>query len=229
MIRVVICDDHEMVREALSAVLNLEDDISVVGMSDSLVTTRSAIDAAVPDVLVVDVRLQGESGLDIARMVRSDYANVKIIVLTSFKSDEALVEASEIGASAFLIKTGSADELIRVIRDIAGGKKLIDAAEVQAAIDSLEKKGLSIVRGLDSNDRQIARLISLGYSDKQIAETVFLGLQTVRNRVSRLLTRFEKENRTQLALFFAEYHNDITDKSEIAGTSKGLTEKQSPL
>ena len=214
MIRVVICDDHEMVREALSSVLNLEDDISVVGMSDSLVTTRSAIDAAVPDVLVVDVRLQGESGLDIARMVRSDYANVRIIVLTSFKSDEALVEASEIGASAFLIKTGSADELIRVIREIAGGKKLIDAAEVQAAIDSLEKKGLSIVRGLDSNDRQIARLISLGYSDKQIAETVFLGLQTVRNRVSRLLTRFEKENRTQLALFFAAYHSDITDKAE---------------
>ena len=135
-------------------------------------------------------------------------------MLTSFKSDEALVEASEIGASAFLIKTGSADELIRVIREIAGGKKLIDAAEVQAAIDSLEKKGLSIVRGLDSNDRQIARLISLGYSDKQIAETVFLGLQTVRNRVSRLLTRFEKENRTQLALFFAEYHSDITDKAE---------------
>ena len=87
--------------------------------------------------------------------------------------------------------------------------RLINPVTVRAAAEALDKKGLGILRGLDANDRQIARLIALGYSDKQIAETVYLGLQTVRNSVSRLLSRFDKENRTQLALFFAEYHDEI--------------------
>jgi DNA-binding NarL/FixJ family response regulator len=209
MIRVAVCDDHEMVREALASVLAHEEGISVVGVSESLETTRSLIDSEVPDVLVVDVRLKEESGLDVARMVVANYPNVRIVVLTSFNSDEALVEAYELGASAFILKTGSADELIHTIRDVASGMRLINPVTVRAAAEALDKKGLGILRGLDANDRQIARLIALGYSDKQIAETVYLGLQTVRNRVSRLLSRFDKENRTQLALFFAEYHDEI--------------------
>ena len=100
-------------------------------------------------------------------------------------------------------------QLIHTIRDVASGMRLINPVTVRAAAEALDKKGLGILRGLDANDRQIARLIALGYSDKQIAETVYLGLQTVRNRVSRLLSRFDKENRTQLALFFAEYHDEI--------------------
>lgn len=209
MIRVAVCDDHEMVREALASVLAQEEGISVVGVSESLETTRALIDSEVPDVLVVDVRLKEESGLDVARMVVSNYPNVRIVVLTSFNSDESLVEAYELGASAFILKTGSAVELIHTIRDVASGMRLINPVTVRAAAEALDKKGLGILRGLDANDRQIARLIALGYSDKQIAETVYLGLQTVRNRVSRLLSRFDKENRTQLALFFAEFHDEI--------------------
>lgn len=209
MIRVAVCDDHEMVREALASVLAHEEGIQVVGVSESIETTRALVDAETPDVLVVDVRLKEESGLDVARMVVANYPNVRIVVLTSFNSDEALVEAYELGASAFILKTGSADELIHTIRDVASGMRLINPVTVRAAAEALDKKGLGILRGLDANDRQIARLIALGYSDKQIAETVYLGLQTVRNRVSRLLSRFDKENRTQLALFFAEYHDEI--------------------
>jgi DNA-binding NarL/FixJ family response regulator len=209
MIRVAVCDDHEMVREALASVLAHEEDITVVGVSESLETTRALVDVETPDVLLVDVRLKEESGLDVARMVVANYPNVRIVVLTSFNSDEALVEAYELGASAFILKTGSADELIHTIRDVASGMRLINPVTVRAAAEALDKKGLGILRGLDANDRQIARLIALGYSDKQIAETVYLGLQTVRNRVSRLLSRFDKENRTQLALFFAEYHDEI--------------------
>jgi DNA-binding NarL/FixJ family response regulator len=89
--------------------------------------------------------------------------------------------------------------------------RLINAAEVRSASESLEKRGLGLIRKLDANDRHIARLIAMGYSDKQIAETVFLGLQTVRNRVSRMLSRFDKENRTQLALFFSEYQGEISE------------------
>jgi DNA-binding NarL/FixJ family response regulator len=100
---------------------------------------------------------------------------------------------------------------MNTIRDVASGMKLINPTEVRTASESLEMRGLGMIRRLDANDRHIARLIALGYSDKQIAETVYLGLQTVRNRVSRMLSRFGKENRTQLALFFSEYHSEISD------------------
>ena len=211
MIRVAICDDHEMVREALAGVIAHEEGIEVVGASDTMATTMDLVDRTEPDILVVDVRLQNESGLDVARSVIAKHPKIKIVVLTSFNSDEALVQAYELGASAFILKAGSADVLVRTIRDAAAGLRLINSAEVRVAASELEKKGIGLIRELDANDRQIAKLISLGYSDKQIAETVFLGLQTVRNRVSRLLSRFDKENRTQLALFFAEYQAEMTD------------------
>ena len=211
MIRVAICDDHEMVREALAGVIAREEGIEVVGATDTLESTMGLIDATLPDVLVVDVRLREESGLDVARAVIAKHPKTKIVVLTSFNSDEALVQAYELGASAFIMKSGSAEALVRTIKDADAGLRLINPAEVRTAAAELDKKGIGIIRDLDANDRQIARLIAMGYSDKQIAETVYLGLQTVRNRVSRLLSRFGKENRTQLALLFAEYQSEFQD------------------
>lgn len=211
MIRVAICDDHEMVREALAGVIAREEGIEVVGATDTLESTLALVDATQPEVLVVDVRLREESGLDVARAVVAKHPKTKIVVLTSFNSDEALVQAYELGASAFIMKSGSAEALVRTIKNADAGLRLINPAEVRAAAAELDKKGIGLIRDLDANDRQIARLIAMGYSDKQIAESVFLGLQTVRNRVSRLLSRFQKENRTQLALLFAEYQSEFTD------------------
>lgn len=211
MIRVAICDDHVMVREALASVIETEDDVHIVGISDSLDSTNQLIETEVPEVLVMDVRLNGESGLDVARSVVASHPDVKVVMLTSFNSDEALVSAYELGASAFLLKSGSSDVLVQTIKDVASGMRLINPAEVRVAAESLEKRGMGVLRKLDANDRHIARLIALGYSDKQIAETVYLGLQTVRNRVSRMLSRFNKENRTQLALFFSEYQSELTE------------------
>lgn len=211
MIRVAICDDHVMVREALASVIESEQDVHIVGITDSLESTNQLIETEVPEVLVMDVRLNGESGLDVARSVVASHPDVKVVMLTSFNSDEALVSAYELGASAFLLKSGSSDALVQTIKDVASGMRLINPAEVRVASETLEKRGMGVLRKLDANDRHIARLIALGYSDKQIAETVYLGLQTVRNRVSRMLSRFDKENRTQLALFFSEYQSELAE------------------
>jgi hypothetical protein len=211
MIRVAICDDHVMVREALASVIEHEDGVHIVGIADSLASTNALIETEVPEVLVMDVRLDGESGLDVARSVVANHPDVKVVMLTSFNSDEALVSAYELGASAFILKSGTSDALVQTIRDVASGMRLINPAEVRVASETLEKRGMGILRKLDANDRHIARLIALGYSDKQIAETVYLGLQTVRNRVSRMLSRFNKDNRTQLALFFSEYQSELAE------------------
>lgn len=213
MTTVAICDDHAMVREALANVIANEDGLDVVGYAATADSTCQMVNETLPDILVVDVRLKDESGLDVARKVVAEHPQTKVIVLSAFDSDKALVEAYELGASAFILKSGNSEALVRAIRDAAAGLRLINPAEVRAAALSLEKKGVPVIRGLDANDRHIARLIAQGYSDKQIAETVFLGLQTVRNRVSRLLSRFDKENRTQLALFFSDYLSEISDDS----------------
>lgn len=209
MIRVAVCDDHAMVREALANVISVDPNIEVVGTTDSATATLALLDAYSVDVLVLDVRLHGESGLDLARKVIASYPGVRVVVLTSFASEGLLVEAYELGASAFLLKSGDASGLVSAIRDVAAGRRLINPAEVRVASAAIERNGVGAIRKLDANDRMIASLIAQGYSDKQIAETVFLGLQTVRNRVSRMLSRFDKQNRTQLALMFAQHELEL--------------------
>lgn len=209
MIRVAVCDDHAMVREALANVIGTDPGIEVVGTTDSVAATLALLDAYAVDVLVIDVRLNGESGLELARKVVVSYPGVRIVVLTSFASEGLLVEAYELGASAFLLKSGDASGLVSAIRDVAAGRRLINPADVRAASISIERNGVGAIRKLDANDRLIATLIAQGYSDKQIAESVYLGLQTVRNRVSRMLSRFDKQNRTQLALMFAQHELEL--------------------
>lgn len=209
MIRVAVCDDHAMVREALANVIGVDPNIEVVGTTDSAAATIALLDAYAVDVLVLDVRLHGESGLELARKVIASYPGVRVVVLTSYASEGLLVEAYELGASAFLLKTGDASGLVSAIRDVAAGRRLINPAEVRAASVAIERNGVGAIRKLDANDRMIATLIAQGYSDKQIAESVFLGLQTVRNRVSRMLSRFDKQNRTQLALMFAQHELEL--------------------
>lgn len=209
MIRVAVCDDHAMVREALANVIGVDPNIEVVGTTDSAAATLALLDAYTVDVLVLDVRLNGESGLELARRVIASYPGVRVVVLTSYASEGLLVEAYELGASAFLLKSGDASGLVSAIRDVAAGRRLINPAEVRAASVAMERNGIGAIRKLDANDRMIASLIAQGYSDKQIAESVFLGLQTVRNRVSRMLSRFDKQNRTQLALMFAQHELEL--------------------
>ncbi len=209
MIRVAVCDDHAMVREALANVIGVDPNIEVVGTTDSAAATLALLDAYTVDVLVLDVRLNGESGLELARRVIASYPGVRVVVLTSYASEGLLVEAYELGASAFLLKSGDASGLVSAIRDVAAGRRLINPAEVRAASVVMERNGIGAIRKLDANDRMIASLIARGYSDKQIAESVFLGLQTVRNRVSRMLSRFDKQNRTQLALMFAQHELEL--------------------
>lgn len=205
MISVAICDDHAMVREALARAIDADPGINVVGIGANSADMEHILGESRPDVLLLDVRLGEESGIDIARKARQDRSDCRVIMFSSFPSDEALVAANHAGASAFLMKTGSASDLIDAIKKVAEGANLLDTARVKEAKGRLESNGYGTLMELDETDREIMRLISLGQSDKQICNHVFLSLQTVRNRVSRLLTRFGKDNRTQLALLYTQF------------------------
>ncbi|MBU6316399.1 MAG: response regulator transcription factor [Acidobacteria bacterium] len=210
-IRVAMCDDHDMVRSALAMVLDREPDIEIVA---AVATGAELLDLAqrsTVDVAILDVRLKDESGVEVAQRLRVDHPDCSVIMLTSFESDSALVSAYEAGISAFLFKTGNADELVSAVRSAAMGLRTINPVAVRDALARIRTNGAELVEKLDDTDRRILRLLADGQSDKQIAESVFLSVQTVRNRVSRLLNRFGKENRTQLAVFVARVLPEASD------------------
>lgn len=210
-IRVAMCDDHDMVRNALAMVLDRESDIEIVGAVASGADLLDLMGEQPVDVAILDVRLQDESGVELAQRLRVDQPDCHIVMLTSFESDSALVNSYEAGVSAFLLKTGRADELVSAVRGAAMGLRLINPAAVRDALNRIRATGAALLEKLDDTDRQILHLIAAGQSDKQIAETVFLSVQTVRNRVSRLLNRFGKDNRTQLAVFVARVLPETSD------------------
>jgi DNA-binding NarL/FixJ family response regulator len=200
MIDVLVCDDHEMVARALSAVLNDDPQIAVVAQTTGREALLEAAAGRNVDVAVMDVRLAGDSGLDLAAAMKRIQPECKVVMLTAFPSDVALVKAYELGASAFHLKSDSAEGLIRTIKDVANGLRFIDANDVYAARQRLAATGADVLASVDDTDRKILALLAQGCTNAEISDQVYLSLQTVRNRLSNLLSKFKKRNRTELAI-----------------------------
>lgn len=140
MTTVAICDDHAMVRDALAGVLGLYADMDVVGVAESGSTLHDIVQRLHPDVAVIDIRLGDESGIDAAREMRDVSPGTKVIMLTSFSDDDYLVQAHDLGACAFLLKSGTPDELVDAVRSVASGSMLIQEADVDAARERLKNR-----------------------------------------------------------------------------------------
>lgn len=204
-IRVLICDDHEMVREALASVLENEDDISVIHSTDSVSSTLKTLETAHGDidVAVLDVRLGDGSGHEITQWIKTKFPNINVVLLTSFLEDSVLVDGYSSQAAAIVLKGAPSHELVKAIRDVAAGMNLINPVEVRAAARRVNSIPKNILSTLDPIDFEIALLISQGLTDKDIAAAVHFSVQTVKNRVSKILTQVGVANRTQLAVLVA--------------------------
>ncbi len=143
MIRLAICDDHELVRDALSAVIATFEGISVVGAAESLASLVEVMEKSNPDVVLIDVRLGTETGTDAARFILGDYPTAKVIMLTSFAGDQEVLDAFDLGASAFILKSGRPQELVDTIREVAAGARLFDDDAIQVARSRLESMRVS--------------------------------------------------------------------------------------
>lgn len=133
MITVAICDDHSMVRDALAGVFRNNDDFRVVGVAESTATLSEVVNREHPDVAIVDIRLGQESGIEAARQLKHVSPETRMVMLTSFSNDAFLVEAHDIGACAFLLKSGTPDDLVAAVRSVAAGGNLIDEHDVDEA------------------------------------------------------------------------------------------------
>lgn len=204
--RVVLVDDHEVVRRGLRDLLDTEDDVEIVaeagGVDEALVRAR----ATEPDVALVDMRLPDGDGLDLCRRLRDLPASPRCLVLTAFDDEQALVGAINAGASGYLLKQVRGQDLVNAVREVAAGRSLLDPVTTSRVLDRLRESGSrepDELESLTEQERRVLELIGEGLSNRQIAERLFLAEKTVKNYVTSVLAKLGMERRTQAAAWVA--------------------------
>jgi DNA-binding NarL/FixJ family response regulator len=202
-IRVFLLDDHEVVRRGIAATLELEPDLTVVGEASNASDALAVVRRCKPDVAVLDVRLGDGSGIDVCRQITSEFENVRPLILTSFDSDRALVDAGLAGAAGFVLKEIRGRQLAEAIRHVASGRRLLDDAQVRLALRRLRDSEEGRLYDLTPQERRIFDLIGEGWTNRQIAREMYLAEKTVKNYVSNLLAKLGMSRRTEAAALAA--------------------------
>jgi len=203
--RVFIVDDHELVRRGLIELIDTEEDLSVVGQAGDVQEALLTLASITADVAVLDVRLPDGSGIELCREIRSLYPNVKVLMLTSFLDDEAILGAVLGGASGYVIKDIKNLDLLEAIRKVAAGETLLDIALVSNVTSRLRKvdSPASEIYELTDQEQRVLEHIGRGLTNRQIAESMGLAEKTIKNYVSSLLGKLGLERRTQAAALAA--------------------------
>lgn len=203
MVTVFLVDDHEVVRRGLFDLLSCDPDLEIVGEAGTVAEAKARIPAAQPDVVVLDVRLPDGNGVELCRDLISDHPDLRCLMLTSFTSDEAMLEAILAGASGFVVKDIKGMELARAIKEVGAGKSLLDNRAAAALMAKLRGTATreDPLSGLTEQERTLLGLLGEGLTNRQIAARMFLAEKTVKNYVSRLLAKLGMERRTQAAVF----------------------------
>ncbi|MBS1265203.1 MAG: DNA-binding transcriptional activator DevR/DosR [Acidimicrobiaceae bacterium] len=202
-VRVFLLDDHEIVRRGVVAVIDAEPDMEVVGQAGSAAEALEVVEGCSPDVAVLDIRLGDGSGVEVCRDIRSQYPDVKCLMLTSFEDDQALVEASLAGAAGYVLKQVQGGDLLEAIRNVADGRVLLDRATTRLALRRLRESGEATVGELPSQELRVFELIGEGLSNREIAEEMILAEKTIKNYVTSLLQKLGMQRRTEAAAFAA--------------------------
>lgn len=201
--RVFLLDDHEVVRRGVSDLVNAQADLEVVGEAGTSEEALAEVRRCRPDVAVLDVRLQDGNGIEVCRDIRSEFPEVACLILTSFADDQALVDASLAGAAGYVLKQIRSNELVESIRKVAAGAQLLDGATVRMALQRVKDSDVGLVESLTSQEQRIFELIGDGFSNRQIADELFLAEKTVKNYVSNMLAKLGMSRRTEAAAFSA--------------------------
>lgn len=207
-IRVVLVDDHELVRRGLRDFLSDEPDFEIVGEAGTATDALAAIGEHRPDVAVLDVRLPDGNGIEVCREIRSRWPEVKCLILTSFADDRALLNAVLAGASGYVLKETKTAALVSDIRKLASGSTLLDDATTRRLFKRMGQENAPSLTSLSPQEHRILNLIAEGLSNREIAERLHLAEQTVKNYVSRLLGKLGVARRTQAALLTARTLDD---------------------
>jgi len=201
-IRILIADDHPVVRKGLKALLNTEPGLEVVGEAadgEQAVTKASTLK---PDVILMDLSMPRKDGVQAISEIRQEVPGVKILVLTSFAEDKRIIAAIEAGALGYLLKESSPHELVRAVRTVYRGDSSLHPTVAHKLIHSLQRSSEGPqTESLTVREIKVLRLIAEGLSNHDIAKKLFISEPTVRTHVSNILRKLHLDNRTQAALY----------------------------
>ena len=208
-LRVVLVDDHEVVRNGIKALLAETPDVSVVGEAG---TVKDAIERAVwarPDVVIMDVRLPDGSGIEATREIRAKLPNTQVLMLTTFADDEALFASIMAGAAGYVLKQIKGADLVRAVLTVGRGESLLDPAVTKGVLDRL-RKGKHLLKDerlarLSAQEERILEMIADGKTNREIGEKLHLAEKTVKNYVTSILSKLEVARRAEAAAYLARH------------------------
>ena len=202
MIRVLVVDDHEMVRLGVTSYLMVQPDIEVVAEAENgLQGYQKALELK-PDIILMDLVMDVMDGIEATKKIVAEWPEAKIIIVTSFLDDEKVFPAMESGASGYLLKTSSANEIADAIRATYQGDTVIEKEVSDKILDKQHYDSLPKPHDqLTSREYEVLLLIGEGYSNQEIADELFITLKTVKTHVSNILSKLEVEDRTQATIY----------------------------
>lgn len=204
MIRLLIIDDHEMVREGLKAILMTEPDFSIVGDAATAVQALELIERLQPDIALLDVRLPDASGVEVCRTVTERFPETAVIILTTFTDEELVAECIQAGARGYIVKDIERFDLKRSIRAVARGEGAIDPKAAAILMTQLRRAPQSnpepSLESLSSQQLVILRFVAQGLSSREIAKKLYLSENTIKGYVQEILHRLNVKNRTEAVM-----------------------------
>lgn len=208
--RILLVDDHEVVRLGLHALLDQHPDFDVVAEAATVKDAVERTKLFKPDVVVMDIRLKGGSGIDACQEIMSTHPETRVIMLTSYAEDEMLFSAIRAGAAGYVLKQIGGDDLVRAIEAVGRGEALLDPAVTQRVFQEVRKAAreeeASAFVELTQQEMHVLQQVAEGKTNRQIAESLYLGEGTVRNYVSSILSKLNVKNRAQAAAYAVEFN-----------------------
>jgi two-component system, NarL family, response regulator DevR len=207
--RIILVDDHELVRIGLKSLLERHPQFEVVGEAGSAREALEQVESLKPDVVVMDIRLPGTSGIDACEQIVSQYPDTKVLMLTSYAEDEMLFSAIRAGASGYVLKQIGSEDLIKAIESVGRGEALLDPAVTQRVFQevrrAVKEEEASAFSHLSQQEKHVLLLVSEGKTNREIAKSLFLGEGTVRNYVSSILSKLSVNNRAEAAAYAVQH------------------------
>lgn len=202
MIKVLIVDDHEMVRLGYATYLSIQDDIEVIGESENGQIGYEMALQLRPDIILMDLVMEVMDGIEATKKILNEWPEAKIIIVTSFIDDEKVYPALEAGAAGYMLKTSSANEIANAIRLTYQGERVLEPQVTDKVIERLtQKKHPQLHEDLTNREMEVLLLIAQGHSNQDIAEQLFITLKTVKTHVSNILSKLEVNDRTQATIY----------------------------
>lgn len=200
--RIMIVDDHEVVRMGMRLLFESEDDFVVVGEASNGAEALAKVAILDPQLILMDVRMEKLNGIEACREIKSRHPLVHILMITSYTDNEAVLASTVAGASGYLLKHLSRAELLRSVRQVAAGQTLIDPHVSQLAVQKLTQ---TAGNELTEREREVLTLVARGYTNKQIAEALSVSEKTARNHVSHILEKLGLTRRSEAAVYAVEH------------------------